>query len=66
MRLTQEQKDLVKHTIKAKGYTITSFCKAAGFDIRQFYMWLHGGTGERNHTAEIYVEELKKRLDLTL
>ena len=66
MKLTYEQKHLLKAALKAKDLTMARFCRMAGLDVRQFYTWIYGGTGEKNCMADRYLAAIKKHLGLKL
>ena len=66
MKLTNEQRYLIKAAMKAKDYSMARFCRVAGLDVRQFYTWIYGGTGEKNCMADRYLAAIKKHLGLKL
>lgn len=66
MKLTHEQKYLIKAAMKARDYSMARFCRVAGLDIKKFYAWFYGGTGEKNCMAEKYLAAFQKYLGLKL
>lgn len=66
MKLTHEQKHLLKAALKAKDLTMARFCRVAGIDVKPFYSWFYGGTGEKNCMVDKYLAAIRKYLGLKL
>lgn len=66
MKLTPEQKNLIKAALKAKDYTMARFCRVAGLPVSSFYTWMYGGTGEKNCMVEKYLAAFREYLGLKL
>ena len=66
MKLTNEQRYLIKAAMKAKDYSMARFCRVAGLKVQPFYTWMHGGTGEKNCMVEKYLAAFQKYLGLKL
>jgi hypothetical protein len=63
MKLTNRQREQIRTALRANDMTMARFCRTAGFQIRHFYNWFYGGTGEKHNRCSEYLAAIKRILN---
>ena len=62
MKLTNQQREEIRIALKANDMTMARFCRTAGIELRHFYNWFYGGTGEKRNRYDEYRSAIKRVL----